>query len=146
MGLGAKNPLTTVVAGPSWRVGLLGERSQQALQRVQPKPTDLAEFSAIGGLDDRAIRSIRKVGASARAILGNQGKVAEGAQDVVGIHVPKPNDRTPGVSTIQPLPIRYEIVDDEVCRPRPVTVLTTPTARLAAGTSALTSVDLPTPE
>jgi hypothetical protein len=34
----------------------------------------------------------------------------------------------------------------DVCRPRPVTTLTPPTARRASGTSALTSVDLPTPE
>ena len=36
--------------------------------------------------------------------------------------------------------------DEEVCRPRPVTGLTSLTARKAAGTSAFTSVDLPTPE
>ena len=36
--------------------------------------------------------------------------------------------------------------DDEVCRPRPVTGLTDPTARAASGSSALTRVDLPTPE
>ncbi len=33
-----------------------------------------------------------------------------------------------------------------MCRPRPVTTLTTPTARSASGTKALTSVDFPTPE
>ena len=38
------------------------------------------------------------------------------------------------------------IADDEVCRPLPVTALTTPTARPASGTSALTSDDLPTPD
>ena len=32
------------------------------------------------------------------------------------------------------------------CRPRPVTAFTEPTARSASGTSALTSVDLPTPD
>ena len=36
--------------------------------------------------------------------------------------------------------------EDEVCRPRPVTGLTSPTARSASGIRALTSVDLPTPE
>ena len=36
--------------------------------------------------------------------------------------------------------------EDDVCRPRPVTAFTTPVARCASGTSALTSVDLPTPE
>ena len=35
--------------------------------------------------------------------------------------------------------------DVEVCRPRPVTALTMPTSRIASGTRALTSVDLPTP-
>ena len=53
----------------------------------------------------------------------------------------------PGVSMIQPPgsgsgSISAEV---EVCRPRPVTALTSPTARSASGTSALTSVDLPTP-
>ena len=37
------------------------------------------------------------------------------------------------------------IAEVDVCRPRPVTALTTPTSRSASGTSALTSVDLPTP-
>ena len=36
--------------------------------------------------------------------------------------------------------------DDEVCRPRPVTGFTIPTTRPASGTSAFTSVDLPTPD
>ena len=57
-----------------------------------------------------------------------------------------PNDRIPGVSTIQPPPGRASIsAVTEVCRPRPVTAFTTPTDRKASGTSALTSVDLPTP-
>ena len=59
---------------------------------------------------------------------------------------PSPNDRTPGVSTIQPLPMRSDTVDEEVCRPRPVTSFTRPIARIASGTRAFTSVDLPTPE
>ncbi len=61
-----------------------------------------------------------------------------------------PKDRMPGVSTIQPsrpscagsASISAEV---EVCRPRPVTALTCPIARSVPGTSALTSVDLPTP-
>ena len=59
-----------------------------------------------------------------------------------------PNERTPGVSTTQPSApgSRSAMAEDEVCRPRPVTSLTTPVARPAPGTSALTSVDLPTPE
>ena len=36
--------------------------------------------------------------------------------------------------------------EDEVCRPRPVTSLTTPMARSVPGTRAFSSVDLPTPE
>ena len=36
--------------------------------------------------------------------------------------------------------------EDDVCRPRPVTGLTVPVTRSASGTSALTSVDLPTPD
>ena len=36
--------------------------------------------------------------------------------------------------------------EDEVCRPRPVTAFTIPTARSASGTRVLTSVDLPTPD
>ncbi len=47
----------------------------------------------------------------------------------------------------QPPPGRRSATADvDVCRPRPVTSLTTPVARRASGTSALTSVDLPTPE
>ena len=41
---------------------------------------------------------------------------------------------------------RSAMADVEVCRPRPVTALTTPIARLAPGIRALTRVDLPTPE
>ena len=52
----------------------------------------------------------------------------------------------PGVSTIQPPPGSASIQTlVDVCRPRPVTALTMPTSRAASGTSALTSVDLPTP-
>ncbi len=40
----------------------------------------------------------------------------------------------------------YMIAEEDVWRPRPVTSFTTPVARIAVGTSALTSVDLPTPE
>ena len=36
--------------------------------------------------------------------------------------------------------------DEDVCRPRPVTGLTMPVTRSASGTSALTNVDLPTPD
>ena len=59
-----------------------------------------------------------------------------------------PNDRMPGVSMIQPSSSgsARATADDEVCRPRPVTSLTTPVARRARGTRALTSVLLPTPE
>ena len=58
-----------------------------------------------------------------------------------------PKLRTPGVSMTQPPPgSSRAIADDEVCRPRPVTALTPPVARSAPGTSALTSVDFPTPE
>ena len=64
---------------------------------------------------------------------------------------PSPKERTPGVSITHPVPpspssTRSEIVDDDVCRPRPVTSFTRPIARSAPGTSAFTSVDLPTPE
>ena len=57
-----------------------------------------------------------------------------------------PNERTPGVSITHP-PARSgsAIADVEVCRPLP-TPVTLPVARLASGTSAFTSVDLPTPE
>ncbi len=59
-----------------------------------------------------------------------------------------PNERMPGVSMIQPSSSgrASATADDEVCRPRPVTSLTTPVARSASGTSALTRVLLPTPE
>src|SRR5690606_34524867 len=64
-----------------------------------------------------------------------------------GFTCPRPNDRTPGVSMIHPpVGTRSETVEDEVCRPRPVTAFTTPVARSVPGTSALTSVDFPTPE
>ena len=57
-----------------------------------------------------------------------------------------PKLRTPGVSiTHPPTGSSRAIADDEVCRPRPVTALTMPTSRFAAGTRAFTSVDLPTP-
>ena len=59
-----------------------------------------------------------------------------------------PKERMPGVSMIQPSPsgqLAACSADVEVCRPRPVTALTMPTSRSASGTSALTSVDLPTP-
>ena len=58
-----------------------------------------------------------------------------------------PKLRSPGVSMTQPPSgSSSAIADDEVCRPRPVTALTPPVARPAPGTSALTRVDLPTPE
>ena len=59
-----------------------------------------------------------------------------------------PKDRMPGVSMIQPSSSgsASATADDEVCRPRPVTSLTTPVARSARGTRALTRVVLPTPE
>ncbi len=65
--------------------------------------------------------------------------------------MPSPNERTPGVAMIQPWPpspvsTRIDTVELDVWRPRPVTWLTTPVARFASGTRALTSVDLPTPE
>src|SRR5882757_1333194 len=71
-----------------------------------------------------------------------------------------PNDRIPGVSITQPSGALsaasgpsgllnrgsgMATADDEVCRPLP-TPESRPTARSASGTSALTSVDLPTPE
>ena len=58
----------------------------------------------------------------------------------------RPNERTPGVSMIQPPSgSRSATAEVEVCRPLP-TPVTVPIARSASGTSALTSVDLPTPE
>ena len=58
-----------------------------------------------------------------------------------------PKLRRPGVSMTQPPPgSSRAMADDDVCRPRPVTALTPPVARPAPGTSALTIVDLPTPE
>ena len=60
---------------------------------------------------------------------------------------PSPKLRRPGVSMIQPPPgSGSATTDEEVCRPRPVTGLTAPTARPASGISVLTRVDLPTPE
>ena len=57
-----------------------------------------------------------------------------------------PKDRMPGVSITQPPPgSGSATAEDEVCRPRPVAP-TAPMARSASGTSALTSVDFPTPE
>ena len=57
-----------------------------------------------------------------------------------------PKLRTPGVSMIQPPPRQPQ--RDRAGRgvPALADALTTPTARSASGTSALTSVDLPTPE
>ena len=60
-----------------------------------------------------------------------------------------PKERTPGVSITQASTAsgrRSAMAALEVCRPRPVTALTTPIARSAPGISALTRVDLPTPE
>ena len=66
----------------------------------------------------------------------------------LGITCASPKDRMPGVSTIQPPPaVRSSSITAEVdvCRPRPVWALTMPMARSLPGTSALTSVDFPTP-
>ena len=67
----------------------------------------------------------------------------------LGSVIPGPKDRTPGVSMTH-VPgspgTRSATAEVDVCRPRPVTSLTTPTARSASGTRALTSVDFPTPE
>ena len=60
---------------------------------------------------------------------------------------PRPKLRSPGVSISHPPPgSASATADDDVCRPRPVTTFTAPTARSASGIRALTSVDLPTPE
>ena len=59
----------------------------------------------------------------------------------------RPKARIPGVSIIQPPPASGSAIAlDEVCRPRPVTSLTTPVARAALSTKSLIKVDLPTPE
>ena len=61
---------------------------------------------------------------------------------------PSPKLRTPGVSITQPPPGRSSgsaTADEEVCRPRPVTGLTVAHRPVRSGTSAFTSVDLPTP-
>ena len=60
----------------------------------------------------------------------------------------RPKERTPGVSITHPsVPgNRRAIADVEMCRPRPVTSLTSPMARFAPGINVLTRVDLPTPE
>ena len=50
------------------------------------------------------------------------------------------------MSISQPSPSGSATADDEVCRPRPVTGLTVPVDRAAAGTRVFTSVDLPTPD
>ena len=60
----------------------------------------------------------------------------------------RPNARIPGVSMIHPSlsTSGKAIALDEVWRPRPVASFTSPVTRSAAGTNALMSVDLPTPE
>ena len=50
------------------------------------------------------------------------------------------------MSISQPSPSGSATTDDEVCRPRPVTGLTTPVERAASGMTVFTSVDLPTPD
>jgi hypothetical protein len=60
---------------------------------------------------------------------------------------PSPKLRSPGVSMSHPSsPSGSATTDDEVCLPWPVTGLTTPVDRAAAGTSVFIKVDLPTPD
>ena len=89
------------------------------------------------------------VGAAARAVLGHLVEVGERLDQVLGLHVREPErPDARGVDDPARSPSGQRAAcsaDVEVCRPRPVTALTMPTSRSASGTSALTSVDLPTP-
>ncbi len=91
------------------------------------------------------------VWAPAGAVLRDIGEVGEGVEDVGRVDVPEPEGADARrvddpAGSVRALIAQRHSVDDDVCRPRPVTSLTWPVARCACGTSALMSVDLPTPE
>ena len=57
-----------------------------------------------------------------------------------------PNERTPGVSIIQPGFNASATAEEEVCLPLPVTSFTFPISRSESSESKFTNVDFPTPE
>ncbi len=68
----------------------------------------------LDGLDDRAVGGVGQMRATARAVLRDRREIGEGARMLSGSTWPRPNDRMPGVSTIQPSRRRYDTVEDEV--------------------------------
>ena len=123
-----------------------GARAQQAAQRLQPRGAGRAGPARRHERVEAALRLV--VRAAAGALAGAGGQVGERGEDAVGVDVRQP-ERPHAGGVDHPAAARAggsTTADDDVCRPRPVTSLTTPVARAAPGTSALTSVDLPTPE
>ncbi len=121
--------------------------AQQPPQRVQPGRWRRARPPT------RRVRSPAPGGCTRLACLRALGQVGEGPDHVRGGDVPQPETAQPRrvdepapSATPRPAPSRRASAEEEVWRPRPVTALTVPMARSAAGTSALNSVDLPTPE
>src|SRR6478609_3065479 len=72
------------------RAAALGERLEQPLQRVEPRSAAVAEPALLHGLDDGAVRGIRKMRAPARALLGDLGEVGERLEDVRRVDVAQP--------------------------------------------------------
>ena len=135
-------------ARPAWieaRRGSLRAREQPP-ERLDPLRVGLAPGDR---LVEAALGLVGAVGAAARAVLGHLVEVGERLDQVLGSHVRQPERpdaggvddpaaAVPGSASM--------IAEVEVCRPRPVTALTMPDRRgRRPGTSALTSVDLPTP-
>src|SRR3954451_24728593 len=165
-------PLVEEVAPPAGRGGrsaTVTRLGDGACDR--PRPSDGPQYSgAVRASSSRRNDSTRSGSASPRATASSSphsGSPApcvqpRGQSSVIssrsgnasirssGRTCASPNDLIPGVSMIQPAgpssPGRANMIAEvEVCRPRPVTALTTPTSRPASGTSALTKVDFPTP-
>ena len=143
----AAAPLPPSVAwGPSV-AGLAGACPQQPAQRLQPR--DAGGAGLTGGDPGVEARTPPRRGCSRGGTGGPGLEVGEVVDDPVEVDVGEaerahaggvddPALRRPGR--------RSATAEVEVCRPRPVTSLTTPIARWASGTSPLTRVDLPTPE
>ena len=87
------------------------------------------------------------VGAPGRAVRRRLVQLGEGLEHCLGLRRgPGRRSGRPGCRRPSRTPSSGSMIAEvEVCRPRPVTSLTTPVRRPADGTSRLTRVDLPTP-